>query len=265
MKQQTLITATEVLTSISHFKTRKAKKSWLSRAIGVQEAKLQDIVDKTTQKGWKHYYGQPIHDHFVETQSRQLIELMEARQRLEPKARRIELPTIQPKVVIQDVEDILDDKVSKKTAKQPRVVKAKVQPKVAKPKVQPKVVAKPKAQTDALTSLASSIAELTKQMVSLTEMVSNNSKAIAELQQPKVEKVVQPKVVKKAKQPKVEQKQIEFTESDMKSFNSVSTALAKAVVKKESKSPQPKVVMSSSSNGYTFPSAKAIMDALKSK
>ena len=255
MKQQTLITATEVLTSISHFKTRKAKKSWLSRAIGVQEAKLQDIVDKTTQKGWKHYYGQPIHDHFVETQSRQLIELMEARQRLEPKARRIELPTIQPKVVIQDVEDILDDKVSKKTAKQPRVVKAKVQPKVAKPK----------AQTDALTNLASSIAELTKQMVSLTEMVSNNSKAIAELQQPKVEKVVQAKVVKKAKQPKVEQKQIEFTESDMKSFNSVSTALAKAVVKKESKSPQPKVVMSSSSNGYTFPSAKAIMDALKSK
>ena len=255
MKQQTLITATEVLTSISHFKTRKAKKSWLSRAIGVQEAKLQDIVDKTTQKGWKHYYGQPIHDHFVETQSRQLIELMEARQRLEPKARRIELPTIQPKVVIQDVEDILDDKVSKKTAKQPRVVKAKVQPKVAKPKV----------QTDALTNLASSIAELTKQMVSLTEMVSNNSKAIAELQQPKVEKVVQAKVVKKAKQPKVEQKQIEFTESDMKSFNSVSTALAKAVVKKESKSPQPKVVMSSSSNGYTFPSAKAIMDALKSK
>ena len=256
MKNQTIITATEVLTSINHFKTRKAKKSWLTRAISLQEAKLQDIVDKATLKGWKHYYGQPIHDHFLEVQGKQLVELMEARQRLEPKARRVQLPTIQPKAVIEDVIETLDLKVAKKT-------KTASKP-VSKPKSAPKKQPKVDTQTEALTSLASSIAELTKQMSSLTEMVSNNSKAIAELQQPKVEKKVkkQPKVVK---QPKVEQKKIEFTESDMKSFGTMSTALAEAVVKKESKKAQPKVVMSSSVDGYTYPSAKAIMDALKSK
>jgi len=252
MKNQTIITATEVLTSINHFKTRKAKKSWLTRAISLQEAKLQDIVDKATLKGWKHYYGQPIHDHFLEVQGKQLVELMEARQRLEPKARRVQLPTIQPKAVIQDVIETLDLKVAKKT-KTASKPKASSKPKSA-PKKQPKV----DTQTEALTSLASSIAELTKQMSSLTEMVANNSKAIAELQQPKVEKKVK-------KQPKVEQKKIEFTESDMKSFGTMSTALAEAVVKKESKKAQPKVVMSSSVDGYTYPSAKAIMDALKSK
>lgn len=258
MKNQTIITATEVLTSINHFKTRKAKKSWLTRAISLQEAKLQDIVDKATLKGWKHYYGQPIHDHFLEVQGKQLVELMEARQRLEPKARRVQLPTIQPKAVIEDVIETLDLKVAKKT-KTASKPKASSKPKSA-PKKQPKV----DTQTEALTSLASSIAELTKQMSSLTEMVANNSKAIAELQQPKVEKKVkkQPKVVK---QPKVEQKKIEFTESDMKSFGTMSTALAEAVVKKESKKAQPKVVISSSVDGYTYPSAKAIMDALKSK
>jgi len=252
MKNQTIITATEVLTSINHFKTRKAKKSWLTRAISLQEAKLQDIVDKATLKGWKHYYGQPIHDHFLEVQGKQLVELMEARQRLEPKARRVQLPTIQPKAVIQDVIETLDLKVAKKT-KTASKPKASSKPKSA-PKKQPKV----DTQTEALTSLASSIAELTKQMSSLTEMVANNSKAIAELQQPKVEKKVK-------KQPKVEQKKIEFTESDMKSFGTMSTALAKAIVKKESKKAQPEVVMSSSVDGYTYPSAKAIMDALKSK
>lgn len=256
MKNQTIITATEVLTSINHFKTRKAKKSWLTRAISLQEAKLQDIVDKATLKGWKHYYGQPIHDHFLEVQGKQLVELMEARQRLEPKARRVQLPTIQPKAVIEDVVETLDLKVAKKTKTASKAV--------SKPKSAPKKQPKVDTQTEALTSLASSIAELTKQMSSLTEMVANNSKAIAELQQPKVEKKVkkQPKVVK---QPKVEQKKIEFTESDMKSFGTMSTALAEAVVKKESKKAQPKVAMSSSSNGYTYPSAKAIMDALKSK
>lgn len=250
MQNQTIITAAEVLTSINHFKTRKAKKSWLTRAISLQEAKLQDIVDKATLKGWKHYYGQPIHDHFLEVQGKQLVELMEARQRLEPKARRVQLPTIQPKAVIEDVIETLDLKVAKKT-------KTASKP-VSKPKSAPKKQPKVDTQTEALTSLASSIAELTKQMSSLTEMVSNNSKAIAELQQPKVEKKVK-------KQPKVEQKKIEFTESDMKSFGTMSTALAEAVVKKESKKAQPKVAMSSSSNGYTYPSARAIMDALKSK
>jgi len=256
MKNQNIITATEVLTSINHFKTRKAKKSWLTRAISLQEAKLQDIVDKATLKGWKHYYGQPIHDHFLEVQGKQLVELMEARQRLEPKARRVQLPTIQPKAVIEDVVETLDLKVAKKTKTASKAV--------SKPKAAPKKQPKVDTQTEALTSLASSIAELTKQMSSLTEMVANNSKAIAELQQPKVEKKVkkQPKVVK---QPKVEQKKIEFTESDMKSFGTMSTALAEAVVKKESKKAQPKVAMSSSVDGYTYPSAKAIMDALKSK
>jgi hypothetical protein len=250
MKNQQIITATEVLTSINHFKNRKAKKSWLTRAISLQEAKLQDIVDKATLKGWKHYYGQPIHDNFLEVQGKQLVELMEARQRLEPKARRVQLPTIQPKAVIEDVIETLDLKVAKKTKTASKAV--------SKPKSAPKKQPKVDAQTEALTSLASSIAELTKQMSSLTEMVSNNSKAIAELQQPKVEKKVK-------KQPKVEQKKIEFTESDMKSFGTMSTALAEAVVKKESKKAQPKVAMSSSVDGYTYPSAKAIMDALKSK
>ena len=262
MTNQTIFTATEILTSVSNFKTRKAKKSWLTAAIKKQEAKLQDIVEKSTQKGWKHYYGKPIHEHFLRSEGQQLVELMEARQRLEPKASRVELPTMESKNVIQDVVDILDIRFANKT--QPKVEK---KPRVAK---QPKVVEQPKAdkQTDALTSLASSIAELTKQMASLTEMVANNSKAIAELQQPKVEQpkaVKQPKVVTKtAKQPKVEQKQIEFTESDMKSFNALSTALAKAIVKKESRSDQPKVVMSSTS-GVSHPTAKQIMDALKSK
>jgi hypothetical protein len=103
----------------------------------------------------------------------------------EPKVQR-KLVAVQPKVV-----------------NQPKVVS---QPKVeSKPKAikQPKVESKPTANDEVMVKIVNNLAELTNQVTKLTEMCLSNSKAIAELQQPKVAKE-QPKVAKE--QAKVEAK-----------------------------------------------------------
>jgi len=91
-----------------------------------------------------------------------------------------------------------------KVVSQPKVV-AKAEPKVKQPKVvksQPKVESKPSANDEVIDKIVNNLVELTNQVTKLFELTLTNSKAIAELQQPKVVKE-QPKVETKKVQPKV--------------------------------------------------------------
>jgi hypothetical protein len=192
----------EILSHLENFASRKARKAWLSKRINDRVVYLQ-LLQQASTEGWRHFYGQPIHQKFVELQMATLQAMLDIRVGFEPKSERNSLKEnflqhffggseaqVQPKVVTE----------------KPKQAPAST-PKQASPK-QPKVE-KPSAENQVLLELTKSVTALASQMASLTEMVQNNSKAIAELQsQPKVvEKVVkQPKVV--ATQPKVEKKEV---------------------------------------------------------
>lgn len=191
----------EILSHLSDFSSRKVKKAWLTKRINDRIVYL-NLLKQASTEGWKHFYGQPIHQKFVELQMATLQSMIEVRVKLSPESERESLietflqgfTNPQPKVASK-----VAPKPQPKVVDQPKVVKAKSQPKVEKP--QPKVV-KQDSQNEVLLELTKSVTALASQMASLTEMVQNNSKAIAELQnQPKV--VEQPKVEKAKKQPKV--------------------------------------------------------------
>jgi hypothetical protein len=202
----------EILSHLQDFSSRKAKKAWLSKRINDRVVYLK-LLEQASTEGWKHFYGQPIHQKFIELQMATLQSMIEIRLKLSPETERQFL-----------YETFLGSLVSSEAPKQPKVeIKAqskivKEQPKVeSKPKVtkklavakeQPKV-AKEQSSIDneVLTKIVNNLSEMSSQLTKLTEMCLNNSKAIVELQnQPKVvEKVVkQPKVA--ITQPKVEKK-----------------------------------------------------------
>lgn len=191
-----ILTKDEILSHLSSFVSRKTKKAWLTKRINDRIVYL-NLLKQASTIGWNHFYGQAIHQKFVELSMATLQSMIEIRVGLSPKSERETLlesfihsfANYQPKVVKQT------PKPQPKVVSQPKVV-AKAEPKVKQPKVdnQPKV--------DALTELTKSVTALATQMASLTEMVVANSKAIAELQQPKVVKE-QPKVETKKVQPKV--------------------------------------------------------------
>jgi hypothetical protein len=186
-------TKDEILSHLASFSSRKTKKAWLTKRINDRVVYL-NLFQQASTKGWKHFYGQAVHQKFVELSMATLQSMIEIRVKLSPESERETLiesflrPFTNPqsKIVTKQA-----PKPQPKVVSQPKVV-AKVEPKVKQPKVadQPKV--------DALTELTKSVTALATQMASLTEMVVANSKAIAELQQPKVVKE-QPKVVSKPK------------------------------------------------------------------
>ena len=202
----------EILSHLQDFSSRKAKKAWLSKRINDRVVYLK-LLEQASTEGWKHFYGQPIHQKFIELQIATLQSMIEIRLKLSPESEREFL-----------YETFLGTLASSEAPKQPKVetkVQSKIvkeQPKVeSKPKVVKKVVAakeQPKVaekqssiDNEILTKIVNNLSEMSSQLTKLTEMCINNSKAIVELQnQPKVvEKVVkQPKVA--ITQPKVEKK-----------------------------------------------------------
>jgi hypothetical protein len=195
------LTKDEILSHLKPFSSRKTKKAWLTKRINDRVVYL-NLLQQASTLGWKHFYNQPIHQKFVELQMGTLQSMIEIRVKLSPESERETLiesflhPFINPqsKIVTKQA-----PKPQPKVVSQPKVV-AKAEPKVK----QPKVAAQPKV--DALTELTKSVTALATQMASLTEMVVANSKAIADLQQPKVVKE-QPKVETKKVQPKVVKEQ----------------------------------------------------------
>ena len=203
----------EILSHLSSFANRKVKKAWLTKRINDRVVYL-NLVKQASTEGWKHFYGQPIHQKFVELQMATLQSMIEVRLRLSPEAERESLletflgglVNSQPKVVQKPQVKV-----------QPKVVKAVPQPKVATvvktTKPQPKVV-----EQDQMTKVIELLGEVTKQVTTCLDKLVEHSNAIAELQkvvsQPKVAKAqpkvvkaeptkVQPKVAKAVPQPKV--------------------------------------------------------------
>jgi len=202
----------EILSHLQDFSSRKAKKAWLSKRINDRVVYLK-LLEQASTEGWKHFYGQPIHQKFIELQMTTLQSMIEIRLKLSPESEREFL-----------YETFLGTLESSEAPKQPKV-ETKVQSKIVKE--QPKVVSKPKVtkklvvakeqpkvakeqstiDNEVLTKIVNNLSEMSSQLTKLTELCLNNSKAIVELQnQPKVvEKVVkQPKVA--ITQPKVEKK-----------------------------------------------------------
>lgn len=202
----------EILSHVNSFANRKVKKAWLTKRINDRVVYLTFLKQASTE-GWKHFYGQPIHQKFVELQMSTLQSMIDVRLKLSPQGERealyetyvSPLTKVQPKVV------------QKPQAKvQPKVVKEVPQPKVAKvvktTKPQPKVV-----EQDQMTRVIDLLSEVTKQVTTCLNKLVEHSNAIAELQkvvnqpkivsQPKVVKAeptkVQPKVAKAVPQPKV--------------------------------------------------------------
>ena len=194
----------EILGHLKTFASRKTKKAWLTKRINDRVVYLR-LLKQASTEGWKHFYGQSIHQKFIELSMATLQSMIDIRLSLSPQAEHESLletflggftksePKVQRKLVA----------VQPKVVNQPKVVS---QPKVeSKPKAikQPKVESKPTANDEVMVKIVNNLAELTNQVTKLTEMCLSNSKAIAELQQPKVAKE-QPKVAKE--QAKVEAK-----------------------------------------------------------
>ncbi len=55
----------EILSHLESFASRKTKKAWLSKRINDRVVYLQ-LLSQASTEGWKHFYGQPIHQKFVE-------------------------------------------------------------------------------------------------------------------------------------------------------------------------------------------------------
>ena len=195
IESRKVFTKDAILSHLESFASRKTKKAWLSKRINDRVVYLQLLAQASTE-GWRHFYGQPIHQKFVELQMATLQSMIDIRLSFDPKSERESLK-----------ETFLRPFYGSEAPSQPKVVAEK--PKASKPAPpakQPKVE-KPTAENQVLLELTKSVTALATQMASLTEMVQANSKAIVELQsQPKVvQKVVkQPKVA--VTQPKVESK-----------------------------------------------------------
>jgi hypothetical protein len=195
IESRKVFTKDAILSHLESFASRKTKKAWLSKRINDRVVYLQLLAQASTE-GWRHFYGQPIHQKFVELQMATLQSMIDIRLSFDPKSERESLK-----------ETFLRPFYGSETQTQPKVVSQKPkESKPAPPAKQPKVE-KPTAENQVLLELTKSVTALATQMASLTEMVQANSKAIVELQsQPKVvQKVVkQPKVA--VTQPKVESK-----------------------------------------------------------
>jgi hypothetical protein len=195
IESRKVFTKDAILSHLESFASRKTKKAWLSKRINDRVVYLQLLAQASTE-GWRHFYGQPIHQKFVELQMSTLQSMIDIRLSFDPKSERESLK-----------ETFLRPFYGSEPQTQPKVVSQKPkESKPAPPAKQPKVE-KPTAENQVLLELTKSVTALATQMASLTEMVQANSKAIVELQsQPKVvQKVVkQPKVA--VTQPKVESK-----------------------------------------------------------
>lgn len=190
----------EILSHLKTFASRKTKKAWLTKRINDRVVYLR-LLKQASTEGWKHFYGQSIHQKFIELSMATLQSMIDIRLSLSPQAER---------------ESLIETFLGGLTKSEPKVQRklVPVQPKVAsqpkvesKPKAikQPKVVSKPSANDEVMAKIVNNLAELTNQVTKLTEMCVANSFAITELQllQPKVAKE-QPKVAKE--QPKAEAK-----------------------------------------------------------
>lgn len=190
----------EILSHLKTFASRKTKKAWLTKRINDRVVYLR-LLKQASTEGWKHFYGQSIHQKFIELSMATLQSMIDIRLSLSPQA---------------EHESLLETFLGGLTKSEPKVQRklVPVQPKVvsqpkveSKPKAikQPKVVSKPSANDEVMVKIVNNLAELTNQVTKLTEMCVANSFAITELQllQPKVAKE-QPKVAKE--QPKAEAK-----------------------------------------------------------
>ncbi len=195
-----VLTKDEILSHLKTFASRKTKKAWLTKRINDRVVYLR-LLKQASTEGWKHFYGQSIHQKFIELSMATLQSMIDIRLSLSPQAER---------------ESLIETFLGGLTKSEPKVQRklVPVQPKVAsqpkvesKPKAikQPKVVSKPSANDEVMAKIVNNLAELTNQVTKLTEMCVANSFAITELQllQPKVAKE-QPKVAKE--QPKAEAK-----------------------------------------------------------
>lgn len=192
-------TKDEILSHIADFSSRKVKKAWLSKRINDRVVFLR-LMKQASTEGWKHFYGQPIHQKFVELSMATLLAMLEIRLSLSPQTERESLKETFMQSLLGS--EAPKQKSQPKVEPQPKAVTKTSKPKVSKAKPQPKVE-QADPQNEVLLELTKSVTALATQLTSLTEMVQNNSKAIAELQsQPKVED--KPKVSRAKKQPKVE-------------------------------------------------------------
>lgn len=173
MKNQTISTAKDILSSISDMKS-SSQKAWLTKNINQHTEYIRTIEDKFYNRKWKHYYGEPLNEEVIRFEVDQLRELMNARAFLNG----------------EKIEKVADKPVAKQKSEAP------------KPSA-------PSATELALVELTKSVTNLTGQLGELTKIVTQNSKDIAALQstinltnrwlpqQPKVEK--QTKTTKTAK------------------------------------------------------------------
>jgi Tfp pilus assembly protein FimV len=178
MKNQTISTAKDILSSISDMKS-SSQKAWLTKNINQHTEYIRTIEDKFYNRKWKHYYGEPLNEEVIRFEVDQLRELMNARAFLNG----------------EKIEKVADKPVAKQKSEAP----------------------KPTAQTAtelALVELTRSVTNLTGQLGELTKIVTQNSKDIAALQstinltnrwlpqQPKVEKQTKTTKTTKTAKPK---------------------------------------------------------------
>lgn len=169
MKNQTISTAKDILSSISDMKS-SSQKAWLTKNINQHTEYIRTIEDKFYNRKWKHYYGEPLNEEVIRFEVDQLRELMNARA-------------------------FLNGEKIEKVANKP----------VAKQKSEAPKPSAPSATELALVELTKSVTNLTGQLGELTKIVTQNSKDIAALQstinltnrwlpeQPKVAKTTKPR------------------------------------------------------------------------
>jgi hypothetical protein len=196
------LTKDEILEHLSDFSSRKVKKAWLSKRINDRVVYLNLLAQASTE-GWKHFYGQPIHQKFIELQMATLQSMIDIRLSFDPQSERESLK----ETFLRPFLGSEAPKQPKVEVKEPKVEsKPKVSKQLATAKEQPKVVKEQSTiDNEVLTKIVHNLSELSSQVTRLTELCLTNSKAIAELQsQPKVadKPKKQPKVA--TTQPKVE-------------------------------------------------------------
>ena len=149
MKNQTISTAKDILSSISEMKAA-SQKAWLTKNINQHTEYIRTIEDKFYNRKWKHYYGEPLNEEVIRFEVDQLRELMNARAFLNGEK-------------VEKVEKVVNKPVAKQKSEAP------------KPSA-------PSATELALVELTKSVTNLTGQLGELTKIVTQNSKDIAALQ-----------------------------------------------------------------------------------
>lgn len=202
-----VLTESQLMETLKGFKSEAKAKQWLISHLNDRQRYFVSLVDAFTTKGWKHFYGQPLYLKFIELYGKNILFLVDC----SPLSVR-ETKTFREQIVdlMASCQGVSETPKPKAPARKPKASKPKVskpQPKVtaSKPTVSKPKVSKQQSSIDneILTKIVNNLAELTNQVTKLTQMTLTNSKAIAELQQPKVAKeqpkVSQPKVVAKPK------------------------------------------------------------------